>query len=511
MSVIKQILRLYSQGHKFKGIERNTSLSRNTIRKYIRLAKESSYPLKELLTWEDEKLEAFFNTQTAPTPERKNKLEQLLPWFEEQLAKQSKRILTKWFLWEEYRQEHSDGYSYAQFCRYLEKHQKNKACSLHIEHLPADKIYMDFAGKKLSYVDKETGEVKPVEVLIGLLGYSQLTYVEATESQKIEDLVGSSVNMIHFFGGSAKAFVTDNLKSAVTKACRYEPQVNSVFNDFANHYQMALIPTRSLKPQDKALVERYVSIVYTRVYSRLRHQTFFSLDDLNAAIRKYVDEHNRMLFQGKEYSRMELFEREEKHLLQALPSEPFDIKHYKKVTVMKNSHVQLREDYHYYSVPYRYVGEQVKLIFNRREVSIYFKGERVAYHLRSYQKYKYTTVKDHLPSQHQFVMDWNEEKFLSWAAGIDPLVKKYIQQVLDSKNYPEQAYKSCVGILSIARKSGKDQLIAACAKGLELGVYNYTFIKKVIENGYAHHQASDVPKQTFLPFHENVRGRENYQ
>lgn len=511
MSIIKQILRLYNQGHKFKEMERITSISRNTIRKYVRLSEISSHGLEELLRWEDEKLEVYFNTQTAPTPERKSKLEELLPWFEEQLSKQHKRILTRWVLWGEYRQEHADGYSYAHFCRYLERYQKNKVCSLHIDHLPADKIYIDFAGKKLSYVDKNTGEVKPADVLIGVLGYSQLTYVEATENQKTEELVGACVNMIHFFGGSTKAIVPDNLKSAVTTPCRYEPTINNVFNDFANHYQMAVVPTRSLKPQDKALVERYVSIVYTRVYSRLRNQTFFSLQDLNAAIRKYVDEHNQILFQGKDYNRQQLFEREEKSLLSPLPADPFDIKHYKKVTVMKNSHIQLREDHHYYSVPYRYIGEQVKLIYSRKEISVYFKGERVAYHLRNYQKYKYTTVKDHLPSQHQFVMDWSPEKFLSWAAGIDAVVKEYIQKVLDSKNYPEQAYKSCVGILSIVRKSGKEQLIAACSKGNELGVYNYTFIKKVIENGYAQQSINDDHKQTSLPFHENVRGRDYYQ
>jgi transposase len=511
MSVIKQILRLYSQGHRFKEVERITSISRNTIRKYVRLSEISSHSLEELLSWEDEKLEAYFTTQTAPTPERKNKLEQLLPWFEEQLSKQHKRILTRWVLWGEYRQEHADGYSYAHFCRYLERYQKNKSCSLHIDHLPGDKTYIDFAGKKLSYVDKDTGEIKPAEVLVGVLGYSQLTYVEATESQKTEEFVGACVNMVHFFGGSSKAIVPDNLKSAVTTPCRYEPKINDVFNDFANHYQMAVFPARSLKPQDKALVERYVSIVYTRVYSKLRNQTFFSLQDLNAAIRKYVDEHNQMLFQKKDYSRQQLFEREEKHLLSPLPPDAFDIKHYKRVTVMKNCHIQLGEDHHYYSVPYRYIGERVKLIYNRREVSVYFKGERIAYHLRNYQKYKYTTIKDHLPSQHQFVVDWSPEKFISWAAGIDQVVKEYIQKVLESKNYPEQTYKSCVGILSIVRKAGRDQLIAACAKGHQLGVYNYTFIKKVIDNGYALHPKNDDQKQTSLPFHENVRGPEYYQ
>lgn len=511
MSIIKQVLRLYSQGHKFKEMERIASISRNTIRKYVRLSEVSPHGLEEMLKWEDEKLEVYFNAQTAPAPERKNNLEELLPWFEGQLSKQHKRILTRWILWGEYRQEHPDGYSYPHFCRYLERYQKNKACSLHTSHIPADKTYIDFAGKKLSYVDKNTGEVKHAEVLVGVLGYSQLTYVEATESQNTEDLVGACVNMVHFFGGSTKAIVPDNLKAAVTKACRYEPVINNVFNDFANHYQMAVVPARSLKPQDKALVERYVSIVYTRVYSRLRHQTFFSLQDLNVAIRKYVDGHNQLFFQGKSHNRRQLFEQEEKPLLLPLPADPFDIKHYKKVTVMKNSHVQLREDHHYYSVPFRCIGEQVKLVYNRKEINVYFKGERVAYHLRDRQKYKYTTVKDHLPSQHQFVMDWCPEKFLSWAEGIDAVVKEYIQKVLDSKNYPEQAYKSCVGILSIERKAGKEQLIAACSIGNELGVYNYSFVKRVIENGYALQAGKDGHRQTTLPFHENVRGREYYE
>jgi len=512
MSAIKQILQLYHQGEGFKQIERITAISRNTIRKYIRLSEISPHSLEELLSWEDEKLGVYFNTQTTPTPERKNQLDQLLPWFEQQLASQKKKIVNRWVLWGEYRQAHPDGYSYPHFCRFLEKYIKTQQCSLRMEHLPADKLYVDFAGNKLPIVDRSTGEIKQVEVLIAVLGYSQLTYVEATHSQKKEEFIGACVNALAFYGGSPKAIVSDNLTPAVTKACRYEPTLNNDFHNFANHYQMAAMPARARKPQDKGMVERYVSIVYNRIYSRLRHQTFFSLEDLNAAIQLYLKDHNQMLFQGKEYNRIHLFEQEEKALLRPLPADAFDMKRYKKITVMKNCHIQLREDSHYYSVPYRYVGAEVKLVYNRKEVSVYSKGERIAYHLRDYRRHKYTTVKEHLPGEHQFVLDWSPEKFLSWAASIDEVVIEYIQKVLQSTTYPEQAYKSCIGILSMVRKAGKEQLMVACRKGHQLGVYNYTFIKRVIENGYARQGMNrESNGQSSLPFHENIRGSEYYQ
>ena len=508
MALIKQILRLHKQGASIKSISRHSGISKNTVKKYLRLIEVSSLTEQELLALEDEKLDQYFIQKPTPAQGRDKDLETLFPHFEKELKRTG---VTRWVLWGEYRQQYPQGYSYSRFCDVFQKYLHSQKTSLHTDHLPADKLYVDFAGKKLQIVDKETGEVQQVEVLVALLGYSQLTYVEAVRTQTKEDFIGACSNSVLFIGGSPKAIVCDNLKSGVDRACKYEPSINTSFDDFANHYNMAVIPTRSRKPQDKALVERAVAIAYSRIYAVLRNEIFFSLETLNKAIREALLVHNRTVFQNKDRSRQDIFDTEEKQLLQTLPQDAYELKNYREVSVMKNCHVQLREDFHYYSVPYRYIGKKIKLSYTRTSVRIYLHGEQIAYHQRDYTKYKYSTIKEHLPSHHQFVSDWNPEKFISWAAQVDPLVKEYITKVLNTKQHPEQAYKSCTGILSFTRKVEKKDLIAACSKGLELHEYTYSFIKRVLENGFAKISQEEHSLQTTLPLHENIRGKDDYK
>jgi len=381
---------------------------------------------------------------------------------------------------------------------------------MHFEHCPADKIYIDFTGKKLHWVDRQTGAVNDVEVYVAILGFSQLTYVQAVASQKKADFIGATENALHYFKGVPQVLVPDNLKSAVHKANKYEADLNADFHDFANHYHTTVLPARSLKPRDKALVENAVRIVYSRIYAPIRDKIFYSLKELNVVVADLLEAHNNTPFQKMSQSRRERFEQEEKSKLMPLVQDRYEMKNFRYVTVMKNAHIHLSDDKHYYSIPYRFIGKKVKMVYSTSQVSVYYNKERIAFYKRDIKQFGYTTTKEHLPSAHQFVSDWNPDKFLSWAARIDPKVKQYITRILESKAYPEQAYRSCVGILSQEKKVGKQRLVAAVERGIHYGAYNYKIIDRILKGGLDRLKEDDE-KQTSLPFHENIRGPKSYR
>ena len=509
MSIIKQIIRFKSQGESILKISRITGVSRNTVKKYLSLVEGGNFSFEEILKMSDNKAEKLFLEPKEKSCERYHELEKIFPY----ILKELKRTgVTRMFLWSEYRSHQPSGYSYSQFCEHFHNWQNINKAVMHFEHEPGDKMFIDFAGKKLYITDRETGKIISVEVYVTVLGYSQMTYVEAVSSQKKEDFISATQNALHFFGGVPKVLVPDNLKSAVTKANKYEADLNKSFADFANHYQVAVLPARSLKPRDKSLVEKHVSIVYNRIYAPLRNDVFFSLEDLNSAIFDLLEQHNNTNFQKEKISRKEKFEKSEKSHLQPLSTELFEIKYYKYATVMKNCHVQLVVDKHYYSVPYRYIGKKTQIIYTASSVSIFFKHERIAFHRRNLRNFSYSTIKEHLPTSHQFVSDWNPEKFISWAKGISPKVEEYIRKIISTKLYPEQAYRSCVGILSFARKVGNKRLIDAVQRADSFGVYNYKTIRNIIEGKL---DTLQEPKEEVLmgtlPSHENIRGSENYK
>ena len=382
---------------------------------------------------------------------------------------------------------------------------------MHIEHKAGDKLYVDYAGEKLSIVDKETGELQKVEVFISILGASQLTYVQAVMSQQKEDFIGACQSALYFYGGVPLAIVPDNLKSAVTKSSKYEPTLNEAFADFAEHYSTTILPVRAYRPRDKALVEGVVKIIYTRVYAKLRGNTYFSLEELNQAILIALEEHNGTLLRGRNYSRRQQFEEVERIALATLPALAYELRKCLYATVMKNGHVSLGIDKHYYSVPYRFIGKKVKLMFSQTGVEIFYNYERIAIHDRFISAYQYTTEKDHLASTHRFVSDWTPERFISWAEGIHEDVKLYILKILDRKQHPEQGYKSCVGILSFAKKVGNDRLTKACQRALGYGIYNYKTIQSILEKGMEQYDQKEEHEQLSMPLHENIRGEEYYQ
>lgn len=486
MDVKKQIGILQSLGYGKKTIARELGLSKNTVKSYLDVSEDKD--------------------GDSPGESRKEDLYSFFPYCRSELPRTG---VTRQILWGEYRSRYPDGYSYSQFCEHLKQYLDRKDISLHIEQQPGDKLYIDFAGSKMSIADPYTGEIKEVEVFVAVLGYSGKTYVRACESQRKEDFLSCIVRALNYFGGVPRVLVPDNLKSGVDKANPYEAEINRDLLDLGNHYDIAILPARSLKPRDKAWVERMVQIVYTRIYAPLRNQVFTNLDKLNDAIAEYLEKHNNVPLQGRQESRNLLFESEEKEHLRPLPHDYWELKEYLQVKVMKNCHVQLHRDRHYYSVPYHYIGQKVKLVYTATYVAVYLGGERIAYHLRDKVPYKYTTVKDHLPSSHQFVSEWNPSKFIEWAGHIHPDVESYITKVLENKSYPEQTYRSCAGILSFEKKAGKDRLIAACQRASSFGVYNYKVISQIINNRLD--RVDTKPKQTTMPLHENIRGANYYK
>jgi transposase len=508
MNKLKQIIRLRKEGVALQTIAKAVDISRNTVKKYLRLIEIKELSAEELLQLQDHALDALLQDPDPADEMRLTALSTMFPYFERELLRTG---VTRWVLWGEYRQQYPDGFSYSRFCDHFKQWKISRSSTMHFEHEPADKLFIDFTGKKLTIVDPATGELTEVEIYIAVLGYSQLTYVQAVNSQRKEDFITATENTFHFLGGVPKVLVPDNLKSAVTKADKYEAELNSTFLDFANHYGTSVLPARSYKPRDKAPVERAVNIAYSRIFAPLRNQVFYSLVSLNQAIAGLLATHNERLFQQRPVSRRQLFEQDEKPLLIALPAERYELKQYKEVTVMKNGHIQLSDDKHYYSVPYRFIGCKVKLIYTTTQVSVFYHRERIAWHPRSIKRYGHSTMHDHMPSSHQFVSEWNPEKFTGWAAAIAPVVKDYITRVLETTTYPEQAYRSCVGILGYEKKVGRQRLINAVERATYFGIFNYTIIKKILHSSLDQLAFGDESGSVSLPEHDNIRGPQSYQ
>jgi hypothetical protein len=378
-----------------------------------------------------------------------------------------------------------------------------------MEYAPGEVLFVDYAGKTLSYFDKSTGEEIKCQVFIATLGYSQKSYIQVFSSQKVIDFMDALNKCVVYFGGVPKAIVPDNLKSAVIKSDRYEPTLNRVLEDWANHNNTTILPARAVKPKDKALVEGAVKTSYSRIYAPLRNTVFTSMYDLNQAISAENKKHNDTKFQKKDYSRQQLFDAEEKSALLPLPSSAFTIKKYRTVTVQKNCYVYMSEDSHYYSVPMRFIGQKVELIYTINTVSIYHNHILVAQHPRFYKKHGYSTVSDHLPSYFNDYKDRSPGYYQKKATEFNPELLILINLILAKKMHPELAYKSCDGLLSIARKTDKVVFTNACKLALLTEKYNYKYLCEVISNGAAKNYIEYTNEAVkSIQKHENIRGKE---
>lgn len=329
--------------------------------------------------------------------------------------------------------------------------------------------------------------------------------------QRKEDFIGSCENALHFFGGVPQALVTDNLKSAVTKASRYEAVLNEDFASFGDHYDIALCPARGYKPKDKALVENAVKLTYRHIYTRLEGQKFSDLHSLNLALRSALEIYNNKQFSSKSYSRRDHFEDVERDVLRPLNPIRFELRTHLTVTVNRYGHVRLKEDNHSYSVPHIHIGKRVKLLYGNDSVAAYMDHELVASHKRDRTLHGYTTNPDHQPPQHRYVSEWSPENFLAQARAIDPDVEFHVSKVLESRGHPEQAYKCCAGIMALARKVGHERIASACRFATSIDSYGYTVLENILNRRLDQLEPQNEEEGDHIPEHENIRGKEYYR
>jgi len=508
MKTTKQLLRLYTTGVSKLQISKQLGFSRKTIRKYIDIFHNSQLTYEELIQLSDSDLDTIFDVRSVVFSSKEEALHLFFPY----VSKELKRVgVTREILWKEYKIKHPQGYAYTTFCEHYKKWKGKVSPSMHMEHKAGDKMFVDYTGKKLSIIDKNTGEIQEVEVFVSILGASGMTFVEATLSQKREDFLGSLVKSLHFYGGVPNAIVPDNLRTAVKKSDRYEPKITDSLLDFASHYSTTILPTRAYHPKDKSLVENAVRIIYTRIFAPLRNEQFFSLESLNQAILPLLEKHNGMLFKIKKYSRADVFHEIEKPALHPLPLLMYDFKQFSKATVHKSSHVYLSGDKHYYSVPFAFIGKKVLIVYSKTGVEIYEGQQKIASHERNLAKYHYSTIKEHMPSSHRFVTEWHPDKFILWADKIGESCKIYISHILGKKQHPEQSYKTCLGILHLTKKVSAERLNKACKLGLSFEKYNYDTIKSILEKGLDQIEPEEDTEESELPKHQNIRGKEYYQ
>ena len=509
MTKYREILRLYSQRISGRSISVSCGCSRNTVTKVISRAKELniSWPLEADVT------DADLQTRLFPQASRQS-AQRKLPDAEHLHRELMKSNVTLKLLWTEYcedcRMSGEMPLMYSQFCFHFQKFSEKKRASMHIQRKPAEQIEVDWAGKTASIVDRDTGEIFPAYIFVGVLSYSQYAFVEATLSQNLESWIGVHVNMYRYFGGSTKILVPDNLKTGVEKADWYTPTINRTYHEMSEHYTTAVIPARVRKPKDKPNAEGTVGIISTWIVAALRNQKFFSLQELNAAIREKLTAFNSKPFQKKEGSRLSIFLEEEKPLLIVLPATPFELATWKIATVQFNYHIAV--DKMHYSVPYEYIKHKVDVRLTQRMVEVFYNNHRICSHPRLHGRAgQYHTVESHMPEDHKKYVQWNGDRFIHWAESIGPSTAIVIRAILSSHKVEQQAYKSCMGLLKLADKYSVARIEASCQKALSYTpMPSYKSVKTILTTGQDKVQDLQPPKTNNSAVHGFTRGAEYY-
>jgi transposase len=438
-----------------------------------------------------------------------------LPDWAEIHTELGKKGVTLQLLHIEYLERHYDGYAYTQFCDYYRRWRKKQKRSMRQVHRAGEKLFIDYSGKKPTIVDPKTGQVREVELFVAVFGASNYTYAEATESQKSADFIAPHVRAFEYFGGVAELLVPDQLKSGVTRACRYEPGLQSTYEEMAEHYGTTIVPARPRKPKDKAKVEVAVQIVQRWILAVLRHETFFSLAELNTRIRELLERLNDRPMRSYRASRRELFIKLDQPVLRPLPTTPFVFAERKFARVNIDYHVELEG--HYYSVPHALVGEKVELRFTAGTLEVYFRGQRATSHPRNGSAHRlpgrHSTKPSHMPKSHQKHLEWTPTRFIHWAESIGPSAGELVTAILADRPHPEQGYRSCLGILRLGKQYGDARLEAACARAHRVRARSYRHVESILKNGLDRvedRSARNKNRQPSLPLHENLRGSDYY-
>lgn len=514
MNVIKQVLTGHKNGMSVRTLAEMYNMSPTTVQRYVKMAGEDSLGLDNLLRLEDPELSHRFNCgNPAYCDERFEDFKKRLPHFKQELGH---RHMTVQLLWEEYREDNPNGYGLTQFRFHLNQNIKavKPSTVLKILHQPGGKMYIDFAGDKLSYVDMETGEVVPVETFAAVLPCSGYTFITCVPSQGIEYFLGAVAAAIEFFGGAPRIIVPDNLRSAVKSFDKWSPGLTEGLNDLATHYSCCAQPARVRKPKDKAQVEDAVYKSYLRIYAPLRNRVFHSLDELNAAVAVQLKKYNSRRMQGCDYSRVERFLSVEKPALLPLPKDRYEMKRHAVLTVAPNSFIQLGSEQHYYSVPCRLIGHKVQVVFTSTQVRVYHDGECVATHDRFMKPRDYTYVREHLPSQTQAFYEYSAQYFIDKAEKFGSAAAYVMRKVFSLPNRPpEVCYRPAQGILALARQTEPELFLLACNAAVFLDHCNYKFIERMIKTkcrGYLAMRNEDEMPSAPPSTHGNIRGAQAF-
>ena len=502
MRQIREILRLHAAGLSKRKIAASLSIGATAAGECIRRARRAglSWPLP------DEIDDAVLELRLYP-PQAATKQQRPLPNWAAIHRELKRPGVTLEILWQEYRDQYPDGYGYSQFCELYRYWRKRVSPTMRQTHVAGERMFVDYAGTKLEVVEPITGEVLKAELFVAVLGASSYTYAEATLTQSLPDWIGSHTRALTYFGRAPKIFVSDNLKAGITKACFYEPNINRTYRDMAKHYGAVIIPARPRKPRDKAAVEAGVQVATRWIIAKLRNRTFFSIIELNTAIRELVEQINGRVTRHLGASRRSLFEEIDYPALKVLPAKPYELAEWKKCRPGLDYHVEI--DKHYYSVPFTLIGQEMWVRYTTKTVEVFHRDKRIAVHIRSYVKRGHTTLPEHMPSSHRRYRDWTLERIKREANAIGPHTSALVEVVLRERPHPEQGFRSCRGIINLAESYGRERLEAACERALGIGARSFTNVKSILNTRLDRkrpEQAADGPAIA----HNNIRGRDYY-
>ena len=466
MTNYREILRLKGLGTSERNIAASLSVSRNTVSKVCKKAEGMGihWPLDTAVTNKNLQ-ERMFPKSEASTSDKR------MPDFDYIRKELLRNGVTRKLLWTEYledcRRENAEPLMYSQFCYYIQRNEEKRRATMHIPRKPGEQVEVDWAGDPAEIIDPDTGELTKAWVFVGVMTYSQYAYVEAFINEKEDAWITAHIHMYEYFDGVTKILVPDNASTAVDhkNSDWYSPKLIRIYQEMAEHYGTAIIPARIRAPKDKPNAEGSVRNVSTWITAALRNEQFFSLSELNTAIREKLKHFNSANFQKKESSRQSLFLGEEKPLLMPLPATRFESAVWKQATVQFNYHVAA--DKMYYSVPYQYIRDKVDVRLTGQTVEIFYNNERIASHKRLYGRPgQYSTVREHMPKDHQKYLEWNGDRFRRWAKEIGPYTYQVIDSILSSGRIEQQTYRSCMGVMKLAEKHTKLKLEAVCKKAL---------------------------------------------
>lgn len=499
---MRKISEMLRQRHELKRSYRDISKSLNisvgTISDYLARARAAglSWPLPPISEEDLQKrlfLPALENTPKKTPPDWE--------WAYRELRKKGVTLL---LLWREYREIHPDGYGYTNFCNKYRAYAKQLSPVMRQTHKAGEKTFVDYAGTTVPWIDPSTGEIHEAQIFVGALGASQLTFVEATATQSLPDWIQSHIHMFESYGGVSEMVIPDNLKAGVTKTHLYDPDINANYQHFSEHYGVAIVPARVAEPKDKAIAESAVGSVTRQILAPLRNITFTSVGEINAAIKPRVASFNKQSFQKMKTSRQELFEQLDKPALKPLPKDRYQYAEWCKAKINIDYHFVF--DDHYYSVPYRYIHYAVEIRASSKIVECFYQEKRIAVHARSKLRYKFSTLKEHMPPSHQAHAEWTPERIKRWANKIGPKTAKFIEEMIAARAFPQQAFRSCLGLLRLGKRYGEKRLEKACARATIAGATRYQQVESILKNKMDFAPLSHAESAPILTSHGNIRG-----